>query len=317
MCLAAGCGGLFLGLASIYAPGLQAFDHLTAHFAGLTVVAIAALIIRRARLLVLAAGCLSIVLAPALYAQITRCETCGVAVAKSGRASVRILSFNMLFLNDDHAAIEAAIREAQADIVLLTEYHEGKLPILERLRAIYPHQITCAANAMDKFNATCDIAILSTKPWVHAEAGQDKGVRMALATFDHGGKPFTVIATHLTLPFRGFQQAWGLSVPVLAPTRQAADFSALANVVAHVPRGPVIAGGDFNASPWSSQVRRFKADTGLRRAGGWFPTWPATFGLPQLAIDQFFVSDSVRVKRVWLGDSAGSDHYAILGEFEL
>ena len=53
---------------------------------------------------------------------------------------------------------------------------------------------------------------------------------------------------------------------------------------------------------------------GLELASG-VATWPATLGLPQIAIDHVMVSQGLRiVKKARIGSPAGSDHYPVIAE---
>lgn len=312
--MALGLAGLLAGFAATLWRELDIFPHLAAHFAGFAIAGALAFWAQRAKMLILLGACACAVLTPPAIARLYRDGGPTMTARASPTPSLKILSHNVLFLNDAQDVIEAAIRRADADIVLLAEFHIDKKPMLDRLSDVYPHHVFCAYDLMDKFNASCDVAILSKRAWVDAGANADDGVRMAYATFDHGGQPLTVIATHLALPGK-FTRVMGILTPRPGLSLQREQFAALSQIRNRFS-GAVIIGGDFNATPWSPVVSRFKADTGLRRAGAWFPTWPAQpLGLPQFAIDQFFVSPDVRVDSVRLSDAAGSDHYAILGQF--
>lgn len=315
ICLAGGASGLALAVAALFKPELDLFSHFAVHCAGFLLAGALTLLANQSRLLILAASCVAVFTLPAFYAYTTS-VTFGSARASSDQ-TLKILSFNVLFLNDDQRAIEAAIRRADADIVILSEYHLAKQPMLARLLDVYPHQLSCAYAEMDKYNADCDVAIISKLVWTDGKSGSEDGMRMAYATFEANGEPFTVVGAHLALPLTRYARVLGAPVPMPGLSRQWEQLRVLSRAVNRFS-GPVIVGGDFNATPWSQVIAQFKADTGLQRAGAWFPTWPARpIALPQFAIDQFFVSPEVRTKTVRLSESAGSDHYGIIGEFEL
>ncbi|WP_040854024.1 endonuclease/exonuclease/phosphatase family protein [Thiorhodovibrio frisius] len=96
-----------------------------------------------------------------------------------------------------------------------------------------------------------------------------------------------------------------------------AHFHALRNQQLHHliedtdPTKPSILAGDLNASPWSSAFAGL-AQTGVRRASGLQPTWPAVgqgwLGIP---IDQVLVTTAWRGAESGTTRSLGSDHRAL------
>jgi endonuclease/exonuclease/phosphatase (EEP) superfamily protein YafD len=94
-----------------------------------------------------------------------------------------------------------------------------------------------------------------------------------------------------------------------AQFRQAAE---LAKVVEALP-GPKLVMGDFNATPFSRVLSVIETGASLRRVT-FLPTWPATAGLPQIAIDHILLSPGVRLlEAARIGEAAGSDHYPVTG----
>jgi endonuclease/exonuclease/phosphatase (EEP) superfamily protein YafD len=78
--------------------------------------------------------------------------------------------------------------------------------------------------------------------------------------------------------------------------------------------GAQIVAGDFNATPRSLMLQTLLSRAGLRLASG-LPTWPATLGLPQIAIDHIMVSPGLRIlSPARIGASAGSDHYPVIAD---
>jgi endonuclease/exonuclease/phosphatase (EEP) superfamily protein YafD len=78
--------------------------------------------------------------------------------------------------------------------------------------------------------------------------------------------------------------------------------------------GAQIVAGDFNATPRSLMLRTLLERGDLKLASG-LATWPATFGLPQIAIDHIMVSPALRILApARIGASAGSDHYPVIAD---
>ncbi|MEM8700342.1 MAG: endonuclease/exonuclease/phosphatase family protein [Pseudomonadota bacterium] len=88
--------------------------------------------------------------------------------------------------------------------------------------------------------------------------------------------------------------------------------------------GPLLVVGDWNSAPWSARFQRTLAQNGLRTAypGGWPQTTRFFFdyrlywilGSP---VDQFAVSDDIRVLSVSTGPDIGSDHLPLIVEIQL
>jgi endonuclease/exonuclease/phosphatase (EEP) superfamily protein YafD len=95
-----------------------------------------------------------------------------------------------------------------------------------------------------------------------------------------------------------------------------AKLATLAN--AHV--GPLLIGGDFNATPWSPHFQNFVTDSRLQdcaRDHALAPTWPAQVPPLAIRIDQCFASNHWRVLDVKTGPYLGSDHRPTIAALEL
>lgn len=88
--------------------------------------------------------------------------------------------------------------------------------------------------------------------------------------------------------------------------------------------GPLLVIGDWNSAPWSARFQRTLAQNGLKTAypGGWPRTTRFFFdyrlhwilGSP---VDQFAVSDDIKVLSVSTGPDIGSDHLPLILEIQL
>lgn len=97
------------------------------------------------------------------------------------------------------------------------------------------------------------------------------------------------------------------------------QFSALAHRLKEETL-PVIAAGDFNATPFSPLFRQLLRISELRdsRAGfGWQPSWPTHFPLLWIPIDHMVLSPEIQIHQRATGSYIGSDHYPIFAELSI
>jgi endonuclease/exonuclease/phosphatase (EEP) superfamily protein YafD len=122
------------------------------------------------------------------------------------------------------------------------------------------------------------------------------------ATYELGGLPLEVVTTHFDWPTRR-------NFP-----GQPRDLAYVASVR---PRARMILTGDFNATPWSAELRRLDHSLGLTRRDRGVATFPAqVFGrpwpLPFLPIDHVYAGPGWATVSVRRGPWLGSDHYPLI-----
>jgi endonuclease/exonuclease/phosphatase (EEP) superfamily protein YafD len=213
--------------------------------------------------------------------------------APAGHRILRIMSFNSWIKNGNVEALAREIERNDPDILLMFEYGPEKRALADRLRQRYRFQDNCVH--LDH----CYMAVFAKFPIADFEShAQWEGPPMVRATFGGELGSLTVIGTH-TIHFPDLKV-------------QLTQLTKLGGLVRKL-QGPRIVVGDFNATPSSRVLTIFEQVAGLRRLDGWLPTWPARFGLPQLAIDHIFASPEVKsLEDVRIGHNAGSDHYPLV-----
>lgn len=122
------------------------------------------------------------------------------------------------------------------------------------------------------------------------------------ATYANGTGPIEVVTTH-------FDRRIGLSV--------AGQIEALEGVARQLPRDRMIMTGDFNATPWSAEIRQLDRSLGLSRRDRAIASWPAqVFGrpwpLPLLPIDHVYAGPGWATVSVERGPWLGSEHYPVI-----
>lgn len=207
---------------------------------------------------------------------------------------LRVLSINTWHSNGDLPGLARYIISADADVVVLSEFGPNKQPLLNQVKPVYPHQVSCAAAW------PCSQVLLSRVPFVRSGTRMPtlSNPPMVWAQFHIGTldvAKLTVIGTHIYRPSR--RHDWHLSQ--------------LAGLAAHVRKteGSVIVAGDFNMTRMSQSFDDFKFASGLGTPGRLLASWPAwPVPLPQFQLDYVFVSKDLDVLDQRLGHMVGSDH---------
>jgi endonuclease/exonuclease/phosphatase (EEP) superfamily protein YafD len=221
-------------------------------------------------------------------------------------------SFTLQHLNlgaetTNRAAQGAELLFDGADVLTLVEVLGAtKNEISFLLYQEYPYRACWDGHAQEP-----GIEILSRFPIVEADllrlpAGGSPlpWARLALPN----GSEVTILAVHLTSPVS--------ETNLPQRDRELAD---LREAIANLPR-PLLAIGDFNATPWTPGLRQLRREADLHRPGPFWrytPTFPTATPLLRLPIDLALSSDRVTIRSLRPAPPYGSDHYGIQGTVEV
>jgi endonuclease/exonuclease/phosphatase (EEP) superfamily protein YafD len=233
--------------------------------------------------------------------------------AAPAEGTLTMMTHNLFGMNYEMEKVTAAIFAEDPDIIVLQEYFgEQATDLHPLLLAKYPFFVRCRGGKR------ANLGLYARIPFGQVEDGACPNdaygtTRTAhiLATFrTEGGKPFSVITTHMDWP-----------LPV---ARQRDQLSALSEVVDKID-GPMILAGDFNSTPWSYALRDFVARTGLTRetmnlltfpmSWHYFGTWRDT--LPILPLDHVMTRGGIVVHEVHRGQATASDHLPVVFTFSV
>ena len=301
-------GGVLAALAIItllpwlgpYSPAADAFSHFRLHYVVMCAVVAALCLLVSRRIAIVAVSMAMVNFAGAAI------HPRAASTPDARGIPLKIVTINTLYRVDNTDAVVALVRREAPDIVFLQEMTRAKAGIMTRLKADYPWQVHCIGAT------NCDTAILSRRPWREAGGRRlgRRGGSVAWARFGQDLAGLTVASVHLR---------WPLVSDQLGQLREVKDV--LGSVA-----GPVVVAGDLNATAWSGVVRVFSAETGMRPAGGFVPTWPARgfksgrtcpLCFPQLQIDHVLVSRGVEVVATRPGADVSSDHLPLFAEIVL
>jgi endonuclease/exonuclease/phosphatase (EEP) superfamily protein YafD len=255
----------------------------------------AALLLMRLRLLAVAA----LLLAATHALPLLRAFQFGPSGTKCGaEASLRIVTANVQYLNNDHARFIAWLAANPADIVVVQEVTDAWSASLQATLAPYPYR------ALIPRADAYGIAVLSRRPMqaLPVDLAGDT-LPSLLVTIATSAGPLRVIAMHTRWPV----------TPSLIALRDR-SLTRAAQLVRATPTRTVLA-GDLNVTPYAPRFGELLRKSGLRDAlatRAWRPTWEASAWPVALPLDHVLVPPQACVNAVVIGPEIGSDHRPLL-----
>ncbi len=268
----------------------------------LLVLALAAAVRRRWRLVLMAMPLLALNLGPALWSYRPRTPP---AIAGE---TVRMMTFNLFYHNDDVAGALAEIRAADPDILLLQECSDRwQAALRPQLRRTYPHSF------FKSRIRNLGLAVYSKRPFVEPVECSDFNDYPPAAPLrvvvDIDGRPTAIYNVHLYQPY-----------PLRTALRRRAQ---VAGIFERLNREtlPTMLIGDFNETetgPLAAEI----SDRGYTEAfdlGGWghgatWPDRPLVAWLPGIRIDHIYLDDAFTCTACRVGRGAGSDHRPVIAD---
>lgn len=218
-------------------------------------------------------------------------RTTGPVAATDAPGQIKVIQINARRANADIARIADWVIAQQPDVVTITEArHDLRDLILRRTG-----WRTAGAHG-DLIIFTPEQYALMNRPRVDAD------LAFVNATYRRPDGPMEVATTHVGWP------TW---------PETPAQVRGLERAVRALPRDRLILTGDFNATPWSAQLRGLDQGLGLTRRDRAIPTWPARvigrdWPLPVLPIDHVYAGPGWATVKVERGPNVGSDHYPLI-----
>ncbi len=308
--LAALAGGLGLALATLlgllapWVPLLELFNHFRPVLVAGALALLAFTLLLRWRPAIWLAAAITavnlILFAAAIY---------GSAASAGDGADkfLRVVSLNVWVNNPQSADIADFVLREDGDIVVLTEVSaEQNAKLREALGTRYPHVL-----------GSRGVLLLSKRAPIASGHVSNPGIdgwgRVPLinwARFQHDGMTFELAGVHLAWPFNPLDQVNDIDTLI--------GFAKDRDV-------PLIVAGDFNLTPWSLKLQRFRRQTGLGRTFTFALTWPvkrirmpfSALNFPIVGIDNVFVSKEFAVQSAEVGPYVGSDHKPVIADLVL
>lgn len=215
----------------------------------------------------------------------------------SGSGTLTVVSFNAHFANADAARLAGYLAAEDPDLVGIVELGSPMAKALEAKLAALPHRVLLPGTVEG-------LGLFSRYPveLLHQRSDADApDAWPAIVVSVHPPQgPVTVALMHPPPPLRELA------------AEHAAQIADIGRRLAAI-RGPVIAMGDLNATPWSAAYRRFRRDAALEAA---YPSalgpasWPSVSPVALLPIDHV-LARGFEVVSGARGPDLGSDHYPV------
>jgi endonuclease/exonuclease/phosphatase (EEP) superfamily protein YafD len=215
---------------------------------------------------------------------------------------LRVTTFNISGWNDRHLnEVAQFLADKKADVAVLEEVRGQHANFIESLAAQYPYRV-----------GDNGLVILSKHPIV-ADGRIDRddepfwmSLIIRWVRLDVDGKTVELAGVHLARPFY--------------PELHQSDIETLTTFVQN-RASPLIVAGDFNAAPWTVNLKTFTKETGLGRFNSYDPTWPmrwrSTPLLPVVPIDNVFASSHFAKISTTVGPRLDSDHRPVIADIAL
>lgn len=210
--------------------------------------------------------------------------------------NLKILTFNLLYQNNQTKQIADYVNLQNADIVLFQEVSPENRDVIELLEN-YRFQQRCWVSPVME-----TVVLSRTEPLAQ---GCLPNAEIPWMDLSLNGKPVRTMAVHLDWPW---------------PFGQWRRIDNLRNDMAALPQKlPVILGGDFNAVPWSHATRTVEEITGSEIIPGFrltFYGYNTPFKFPLFVpIDQILLPDGFIAQSGNAGPDLGSDHRPVTVTF--
>lgn len=215
--------------------------------------------------------------------------------ATEAKDTLSVVSFNVWSKNEQIENAGRWLAEQKADVIVLEEMTpKSKELIGQALAATHPYVYDCGCN---------EIVMYSRRPWTNAGGQQRTAVQPAMSWFTFAaddGRELQVVGVRTRY--------------VVHPNEHSAHYDWLVGHAGKLGNRLILA-GDFNAAPWSWQMRRFAAAIGLVRHGTYGASWPARF--PLVLIDNVMSTPDIQGVSFGIGPELGSDHLPVVATLAL
>lgn len=224
--------------------------------------------------------------------------------ASQENETLKLVSFNLLWTNQQYEEVQHYLEQEQADVMVLLELTPVWAEMLDPLINQYPYRMVLPD---PEYNG---MALLSKYPldsasWIWPGNSSSP---VAYSEVNFNEQVIRIVGMHPLAPTRIHKQQ-----------RRDEQLEALGKLLAD-QSSPLVMVGDYNITTHHPALRHMQSRLNLqdsRQGIGRQPSWPVSLGIWGLPIDHCLVSPSVKVLRRELGPILGSDHRPLVVELAL
>ncbi|MCE7982442.1 MAG: hypothetical protein DYG89_14710 [Caldilinea sp. CFX5] len=241
-------------------------------------------------------------------------------VIAADQHSLRVMTWNAHFRNQNSAAFFAAIAAEQPDLIAIQELGAPLAEVIRvQLRERFPFQ------ELHPAHNPAGMAILSRYPFMTTmppDFSPTAGCNCQIVTIDVAGQPITLINTHPWPPKTGLT---GGGTFEFDTENQDRIFDQLLLRIAQAA-SPLLVVGDLNTMPIQANYRRLTQvlqDAYVTSGVGPASTFPVAraqqgwLRQPLIRIDYIFYDTAWQAQQTWVGAIDGSDHRYVMAELVL
>ncbi|NNE25706.1 MAG: endonuclease, partial [Saprospiraceae bacterium] len=221
--------------------------------------------------------------------------------------NLRILIFNVYQHNSEYEDVIGGLKEAEADIIMLSETDRAWRNKLAVLEESYPH--VSSGLREDTYGLIIFSRLPFLKSTIHHLVRDDvPSIEISLRYNDN---EIILWMLHPKPPVPGELLYAG---PKDRELYRAAEY--INSVKASTS---IIVGGDLNDVAWSKATQYFTRSTRLgdpRKGRGLYPTFPSWWPI-KIPIDQIFFSKDIKLIKMDCLEAMGSDHHPLVVDLEL
>jgi vancomycin resistance protein VanJ len=253
----------------------------------------------------------------ALFATIIWPQPAARAPQPAQAATLRIMTFNVLYSNADVGAIVKVVGDYRPDLIAFQEVTPEMMRALSAaLGAQYPYAQFGAEHPYGS------VAAFSQHPLARKRT-LDFGVDRAAVILEAlvHGRRVQFVAAHLTAYGLHNVPLWGVPARAEQETRnRAAQVRLLLEEIGRTPGEIVILACDCNSPETASATRMLESElTNTAQQVGWWPATGRLRGMPDLDprhIDYVFYRGQLAPRGIAVApEAAGSDHRPVVAEF--
>ena len=216
-----------------------------------------------------------------------------------GDRGLRLISYNVLFKNENKQEVIEWLADSGADVIYLTECDRTWANALKILHSYYPY------HSSDHTLGSLSYRVLSRHPIHDVTVHQVEDQPLVQAAVDTPAGRVVVFGAHPLPPMNGDFAGRNRS------------YLKMLNDRAQNVSTPAVILGDLNATRWASGVRGI-LDSGYKDTSqgfGYQPTWLKKSLIFAIPIDHVLTRDMPPVMDRWIGPAMGSDHSPVVVDF--